>query len=227
MQMPVSIIIADDCDAYRKGLEYLFTLDRQVVTTGKRQVLATAANGVQLIEAVHLHQPDIAFIDLRMPVMDGIAACLQLEQLYPQVGKIVLTMYDHDYPDVQAILKAGARGFLSKDVDMAQINRCIDTVLDGGIYYSSSVTCVVNPMLKGQTNMPALQDFELELLRLIGESLSSEEIAVKMCKSVHTISAWRQALMQKCGAKNVVGLVLFGVQHGIIKVSNRPGGRLP
>jgi DNA-binding NarL/FixJ family response regulator len=227
MQRPVSIIIADDCDAYRKALEYILTNDMQVVTTGKRQVVATATNGVQLIEAVQLHQPDIAFIDLRMPVMDGIAACLQLEQQYPQVGKIVLTMYHHDYPDVQAILKAGARGFLNKDVDIAEINRCIDTVLNGSIYYSSSIACVVNPMLKGQTNMPALQDFELQLLRLIGERLSSEEIAVNMCKSVHTISAWRQALMQKCGVKNVVGLVLFGVQHGIIKASDRPGGRLP
>lgn len=211
MHGAITLIIADDCDTYRKALANILASDYL-------QVAATATNGIELIEAAQQYGPDLVFIDIRMPVMDGITACRELQNLYPHIGKIALTMYDHYHPDVQEMLQAGANGFLNKDADMAEFKRCIDTVCNGGTHYGSSCMPVVNAMMKGQAYTHNLADYEIQLLQLIGEELSSEEIAVKMCKSIHTIGAWRQELLVKCDAKNVAGLMKFAVKWGIIKV---------
>jgi two-component system NarL family response regulator len=206
----ITIIIADDCDAYRKAFAHL-------LGSGQLQVAATVGNGAELIEATKQYLPDLVFIDIRMPVMDGIAACRELQNLFPSIGKIALTMYDHYYPDVQQMLQAGARGFLTKDAGVDEMIRCIKTVYSGGTYYCGSCRPIVNALLKGEA-AHHLADHEMELLRLIGEELNSEDIAARLHKSVHTIGAWRQELLLKCGAKNVAGLIKFGIKHGIIKV---------
>jgi DNA-binding NarL/FixJ family response regulator len=207
----ITIIIADNCDTFRKGLYYN-------LTSNDFQILGAAVNGIELIQLVKQHPPDIVIIDIRMPVMDGITACRELQQLYPHIGKIALTMYDYYHPDVQEILKAGANGFLTKDADIAEIKRCIETVHNGSSYYNSSCKPVVDAMMKGQTGSHGLIDEEVRLLQLIGEELSSKKIAKRLHKSIHTIGTWRQELLVKCGAKNVAGLVKFGVKWGIIKV---------
>jgi DNA-binding NarL/FixJ family response regulator len=208
---PVTIIIADDCDAYRTGFVH-------TISSGRFNMIAAAANGLQLIELVKQHQPDIVFIDIRMPVMDGIAACRELQATFPHIGKIALTMYDHHHPAVQEMLKAGVLGFLNKDAGIAEITRCIETVYNGGTHYGSSCKPVLESLLKDQAPAHNLPPHLAELLRLIGEELSSEEIASIMHRSIDTIGLWRRELLVRCKAKNVAGLVKYGVKWGIIKL---------
>jgi DNA-binding NarL/FixJ family response regulator len=211
MQRPITIIIADDCDAFSAGL-------RHTLSSPGFQVVATAHNGHRLIELVKQYMPDIVLIDIRMEGMDGIAACRELHQLYPHIGKIALTMYDHHHPAAQEMLQAGASGLLYKDASLAEIRRCIETVYHGGTSYGSSFKNVVGAMMNGQANGHNLPPHLVELLQLIGEGHTSEEIALILHKSIDTIGAWRRDLLLKCGAKNVAGLIKFGVKHGIIKL---------
>lgn len=211
MLSPPTIIIADDHVTYRNGLS-------DTLTTAGMQVVAVAGNGLQLIELAKQYGPDVVFIDLRMPGMDGVAACAALQELFPQMGKIAITYYDPCHPDVQKILLAGARGFLWKTADVDEIIRCTHAVLHGDTHYDGSCRPVLNALFSGQVKPHHLDDKQEDLLRLIGDELTSEQIARIVNKSPHTIEAWRHNLSEKCGVKTLVGLVKFGVKHGIIKL---------
>lgn len=211
MLSPPTIIIADDHVIYRNGL-------RDTLATAGMPVVAVADNGLQLIELAKQYGPDIVFIDLRMPGMDGVAACAELQQLFPHMGKIAITCYDPCHPDVQKILLAGARGFLWKTADVDEIIRCTQAVHQGHTHYDGSCRPVLNAIFSGQVKPHNLDDKLEDLLRLIGDELTLEQIARMVHKSPHTIEAWRHELSEKCGVKTLVGLVKFGIKHGIIKV---------
>ena len=209
MPSPATIIIADDHITYRSGL-------RDILVNAGYLVVAIVSNGLELIEAVKKYLPDIVFIDIRMPQMDGVAACAQLESLYPAMGKIAISFYDPCHPDVQRILKAGARGFLWKASDVDEIIRCTDAVLRGDLYFDAGCRPVLNALLSDNLKRHQLDEKMEKLLRLIGEGLTSPQIARIFHKSPHTIEAWREKLMKKCGVKTFVDLIKFGITHGII-----------
>ena len=210
MPAPATIIIADDHVTYRTGL-------RDVLTNAGYRVVAVVDNGLQLVEATQQLQPDIVFIDIRMPEMDGVAACTLLHSLYPAMGKIAITFYDPCHPDVHKMWKAGARGFLWKTADVNEIIHCTEAALQRHIYFDASCQPVFNTLLdgNGKHNLPEKME---NLLRLIGKGFTTRQIAHILHKSPHTIEAWREKLMRLCGVKTFADLMKFGVRHGIIEL---------
>lgn len=211
MPLPVTIIIADDHKMYRSGL-------RDLLTAAGMKVVALVANGAELIEAAKQHRPDIVFIDIRMPGMDGMDACMELTVLFPHIGKIAITYHDTCHPDVYRMSLAGATGFLSKQSDQDEIIRCVNTVYNGGSHCDEKCRLALKDQFNLDLQKHGLTEKDLELLILIAEEKSTVEIAELMHQSTHTIEKWRPKLYEKCEVKTAVGLIKFGVKWRIIKI---------
>jgi len=210
MNSPITIVLADDCDYYRDSFEFLLGKYDEL------KVVASAANGRDLIDKVRHHLPDIVFIDIKMPVMDGIEACRVLHDQYPEIGKIAITMYEEKFL-MREMLKAGARGFLLKNTQKAGIVQCIKTVHSGGVlYYDGCSPFIMSRLL--DTKEEELTDLELQVVRLLCKEYTTEQIAAELCKSEGTINAVRQKLYEKSRATNPFGLALFAVRNGLIKL---------
>lgn len=181
------------------------------------EVVATTGTGNALIELCKQHLPHIVIIDIRMPGKDGIEACRELSALFPGMGKIAIT-YDPIHPDVYEMSLAGTTGFLSKQADHDEIIRCINTVYNGGTYCDARCRLALKERFENDLQKHGLTEKEVQLLRLIGEEKSTEEIAAIMHQSQRTIERWRGELSKKCEVTSLVGLIKFGVKWKIIEV---------
>lgn len=209
--MPITIIIADDHTVWRNGLSHILTF-------ADMQVVAIAANGTELIELCKKHLPVIVIIDIRMPGKGGIEACRELHALFPGMGKVAITYHDADHPDIYEMSRAGATGFLSKLSDQDEITRCVNAVYHGGTYCDARCKPALKERFDKELSQHGLTEMQVQLLRLIAEEKGTDEIAAIMHKSPHTIEKWRIELNRKCDAKNVVGLIKFGLKWGVIEV---------
>lgn len=207
----ITIIIADDHTLWRNTLS-------NALTTAGMQVVATTGTGNGLIELCKQHLPDIVIIDIRMQGMSGIEACRELSALFPNMGKIAITYHDACHPDLYEMSLAGAAGFLSKLADQEEIIRCVQTVHNGGTYCDASCRPALKEKFEKEFTKHGLTEKEVQLLCLIDEEKTTEEIAAIMHQSPRTIEKWRVDLNKKCEVKSVVGLIKFGVRCGVIEV---------
>lgn len=211
MSQPITLVMADDSDVYREGFA------AAIAKFSDLCLLATAANGRELIAEVNRQPPDLVVTDIKMPVMDGIEACRQLSQTHPHIGVVALTMY-HEKWLVADMLQAGARGFLLKNVQPADIRHCLHKVYSGGTEYCASSTPVVQALLTGQQNRQPFTENEIRIMQLISEGLDSQQIAAQMFLSKHSIDMYRRSLLVKCGVSNTAALVMYAVRNGIVSV---------
>lgn len=212
MQTPasISIVIIDDHVTFRNGL-------REVLTSAGFNVKAMAGNGADAIVIAKQHQPDIIFIDIRMPGMNGIELCRELHAFFPDMGKIAITYHDTCNPDIYAMSLAGASGFLSKQSDVEEIIRCVNTVYNKGVHADENCKHALSDRLTEDIQKHGLTEKELQLLYLISEEKTNDKIGAIMHQSEHTIEKWRKKLYAKCEVKTVVGLMKFGMKWKIIK----------
>lgn len=210
MVHPVTILIADDNDIVRKSLSYLLAFH-------ECQVVATAENGAEAIEKVKQYGPEVILMDMRMPVMNGIEASRVLHQSHPHIGKIAFTMYPNCITEVQEMLRAGVSGFLIKDTDLAEIIRCIQTVRNGGRHYTKMVQPIVDAMMNEKSGTGNLSLRDVQLMKLIVQEASPQEMAEYFHRSVETIHKWKQELYRKCDADTLLQLIQYGMKEGIIE----------
>ncbi len=182
--MSVRVVLADDHPMFRFGLEAVLAQANSV------EVLATAASGRELVEAVREHQPDVVITDLTMPDLDGVAATRELLTLQPDLGVLVLTMHEDD-EHVFAALRAGARGYLVKGAEAEEIVRAVLAVAHGGAVYGSSVArrVVANHAQPGEPTavFPDLTPRERDVLQLIASGCRNHAIAVQLGMSEKTV----------------------------------------
>jgi len=212
---PIRIIIADDHSIFREGVEAGLRKQTQI------QIVAQADNGKELIELAEKHKPDVVVTDIKMPVMDGIKATSILTRMQPALGVIALSMFDEDTL-VMDMLEAGARGYLLKNASRPELETAITTVYRRGTYLCNSSSSKLvklvgrssfNPFHPGQK--PHFSDREIQVIRLICAQFCSKEIGKQLEISSRTVESTRDRIMEKIGARNVVGVVLYAVKHGI------------
>lgn len=180
-------------------------------------VKAMVSNGPDALVVAQQHRPDIIFIDIRMPGMTGIETCGQLTTSFPHMGKISITYHDTCHPDIYAMSLAGALGFLSKQSDVEEIIRCVNTVYNGGVHADENCRHALQGWFNQDIQKHNLDERELQLLYLISEEKTNEEIGRMMHRSEDTIEKWRKKLYEKCEVKTVVGLMKYGMKWKIIK----------
>jgi two-component system response regulator DegU len=211
----IRLAIADDQLLFRRGLLSLLKDYEEL------EVIIEACNGKDLLEQLKGNSVDLVITDLEMPIMDGIEATEHIKKKYPDTKILALTMHNEDSFVVHLIEK-GVNGFLLKDYDIELIVDAIHSVMETGYYLNDRVSkAMVKALVRAKQIIPTFNNAqltkrELELIELLSKEFTTKEIAVKLFVSKRTVEGHRERAMQKVGAKNVVGLIMYAVKHNLI-----------
>ena len=182
----VRVLVVDDHPLYREGLAGAIT------TLPGKQVVGEAADGVEAVRLAAELEPDVVVMDLHLPGMNGVDATREITAARPGVAVLVLTMLEGD-DSVFAAVRAGARGYLLKGADRAEIGRALDAVANGEVVFSASIAERVLSFFTGgagaasATPFPELTEREREILDLVARGLTNAEIARRLVVSDKTV----------------------------------------
>jgi len=209
--MPTRILLADDHALIRQGLRAL--LEKQGF-----QVVAEASNGQEALRSAEKTQPDVAIIDINMPLLNGVDAARELKKSSPKTKVMLLTQHDEDQY-VAASLRAGVRGYVLKSQAADDLVHAIQEVCRGSVYLSPNISgAVVDAYLSRTDDSPdPLSGRERQVLQLVGEGKSTKDIAVHMGISVKTAESHRARLMKKLDIHETASLVRYAIRHGLIQ----------
>jgi two-component system, NarL family, invasion response regulator UvrY len=218
MKTNPTIALADDHVLLRKGLADL--VSKQGYT-----VLFQADNGEEFLERLKTSSdPDIVLLDINMPRKDGYDTALWLKRNKPDIKVLALSMYDDENAIIR-MLKNGARGYILKDAEPADLKAAIESVLNKGFHYSEMVTGKLIHSIHSMDetgsdikNTLGLNEKEINFLKLAATELTYKEIAEQMHLSPRTIDGYRDDLFEKLNIKSRVGLVLFAIKNGIVNM---------
>jgi DNA-binding NarL/FixJ family response regulator len=217
MNMKIKVALADDHILLRNGLaDHLSGIGYDV--------LFQADHGQDLIRQLQpARLPDIVLMDINMPKMDGYETTAWLRANHPSVHVLALSMYDDENAIIRMV-KSGARGYILKDTEPAELQQALTAVYQKGFYHSElvsgklihSINHLDSPDHPSLRDLFSLSDRELEFLKLACTEMTYKEIADQMHLSPRTIDGYRDALFEKLELKSRVGLVLFAVKNGVI-----------
>lgn len=210
----INLLIADDHQLLIDGIKTTIAGIEDIT------VVAEVYNGYQVLEKLEsgLHV-DVIFMDINMPKLDGLICTKMVHKKFPDVKIIALSQYD-EKRFVKQMVKNGASGYLLKDASKDVLETAIRTVNGGQNYFCDRLSLrLINQELKMEDTkslFPKLTDREVEILRLIGKELSSQEIADKLFISFHTVESHRANLMSKAGVKNTAGLIRWATENDFL-----------
>ena len=207
----VSVILGDDHPLVRHGVRRL--LERE-----EFDVLGEASDGFEVVGLAEQHHPDVALLDLSMPVLNGIGAVRELSRVSPATKVIILTMHTEEHYILEA-LRAGVKGCVSKTQAPEHLLEAIREVCRGGVYLSPSVSGVVvqGYLAKSETPFDPLTDRERQVLQLIAEGKTTKEVAVILGVSVKTAESHRSSLMSKLDVHSTAELVRYAIRRGLVQ----------
>jgi len=212
---PIRIAIADDSKIYREGFKLCLSSDKNL------RVISETGNGEELVKTIEKDLPDIIIMDLNMPVMDGMEATKIIRKKYEHVKVLVVTMYDSE-KFIIYLLENGANGYLLKNAEPTEIIKAIYTVHENGYYFNDLVNKVLLKNLVTKNNLKLsfnknikLTEREQEVLKMICEEKTIEEIGQAFLLSERSVEGIREKLIEKVGVRNTAGLVMFAVKNGL------------
>jgi DNA-binding NarL/FixJ family response regulator len=211
--MTIRVMLADDHAVVRQSLRLLLERQKDV------EVVGECDNGYDAVAQVLAAKPDVLVMDISMPELSGIEATRQLCAAWPQVRVIILSMHS-TLSHVARALHAGARGFVLKSSDSMELMDAIRTVAAGGRYLSPELSIVVadayGSRSLAQDPIDYLSPREREVMQLVVDGASSQEIAVRLGLSINTVDTYRSRLKTKLGVDNMADLVKFAIRHELI-----------
>lgn len=209
------VIIVDDHTLFRNGLRILLN------TMDDYQVVGEASNGKQFLELLEKGIPDLVLLDINMPVMDGIEAATIAQKQYPDLKIITLSMYgEEDY--YYKMVNAGVKGFVLKNSDIKEVKTALDVVYDGGSFFSSellqNLVASLKSTSKSKESHAELSEREMEILILICQGLSNQEIGDKLFISKRTVDKHRANILEKSESKNTAQLVVYAIKNKLVEL---------
>ena len=209
--MPIRVVLADDHTLVRQGLRSL--LEREGI-----QVVGEAQDGHELLQLAGKHSPDVAVIDIGMPLLNGLDAARELKRAAPKTKAILLTRHNEDEYLIEA-LRAGAKGYLLKNQAVSDLVHAIHLVCRGQIYLSPGMSTVVVGAYLSKAELPVdpITSREREVLQLVAEGKSTKDIASLLGISVKTADSHRSRLMRKLDIHEVASLVRYAVRKGLVQ----------
>ena len=212
--LSVKVIIADDHKFFRDGLEIGL---KRIPSVRK---ITHAANGKEVLRILKEERHDIVFMDIEMPLLNGMDATKEITKKYPNVKVIALSMH-HDRRHILDMFYCGAVGYIIKDTDRYEIEKAIIAVMAGNHYYSSGASNeLLQKLIHKQRGTEAVKkkglftEREEVILRLIGKEFTTKEISEELFLTVKAIEFHRSELLRKTDSKNVTGLVKFAIKYG-------------
>lgn len=211
----IRILLVDDHTVVTHGLRLLLQDVTDIAIIGE------ARNGQEALDILSKNVADVVLMDIEMPLMDGIKCTGLMQQRFPETKVIAISIYA-DYPHVQAMIKAGAKGYLLKNCGKQELEQCIRKINGGGTFFSDDLTDTLLSGMQGKTikkdgqYLPSLSRREKEILRHILDEATTGEIAEKLFISVGTVETHRHNMMNKLGVRNTAGLVRMAITHGLV-----------
>lgn len=210
------VFIADDHTLFRKAMVNLL---RSFERVGE---VKDAENGKELLTLIKFEKPDVAIVDLQMPVMDGAETCENIIQKFPDVKIIILTMHDSE-KYILHMMETGVHAFLLKNTEPDELERAIYAVVEKDFYHNDLVGSVLRKNVKEKKaglrpvfRHAELTDREKEILVLICQELTIREIGQRLSLSENTVRNHRVNIMEKIEVNNTVGLVKYAYEVGLI-----------
>lgn len=208
----IRILIADDHQMFIDGLKALLKREKNFLIIGE------VSSGGQAIEFISKSQPDLLITDISMPGISGVELTRWVKQNYPDIKVLVLTMYN-DREIVNEILMSEAEGYILKNTGKKELISAINRIADNSTFYSTEVLNTMMTRLKKQKaiekNTALLTPREIEIVKLIMEELSSEEIADKLFISKRTVDTHRKNIISKTNTRTIVGLLKFAIENNL------------
>lgn len=207
---PIKIVIADDHQVVRAGIRRLLSIEKSI------HILDEACDGLEAIEKIKYYKPDVVLLDIFMPRLTGIEVLPKIKMNNPEVFVIMLTAYE-DSEHLELALKAGADGYLSKEVGFRELIDAIHRVTDGERVFSQSILRILNkrysPGKQDNTNSISITKREQEILNLIAQGNTNAKISDILNISIRTVESHRYNLMHKLDIKNTAELVRYAVMN--------------
>jgi len=217
----IKIAIADDQNLFREGLANLLS------SNPCYELVAQAENGKVLLEYMSKLEtlPDIALVDMNMPVMNGVELNTVLHKNYPAVKVIILSVHGEERY-MSKMIEAGACGYLKKNCDTTELFATIDNTYQIGFHFNiDALNAMRNAAKYRQQGLKNLNNIhinlterELLVLKMICDEMTNPEISEKLFISSRTVDGHRSNLLTKTGCKNTAGLVIFAIKHGIYEL---------
>jgi DNA-binding NarL/FixJ family response regulator len=213
MISPVHISIVDDHELFRDGLKLVLSQLNPDIT------VTEASNGQEFLRNLKEKVPDIVLMDINMPVLNGREATKRALDLYPDLKIIAVTMYGEENYFMQMI-GAGVKGIILKKSGKYELEQAIQDVLDGGNYFSQEIMQRMAMRLnrKNPGKYETLTERELEVLVMICNGLTNNEIGEKLFISPKTVEVHKSNIFRKTGVKNSAQLVIYAVKNGFIEI---------
>ena len=217
----IKIAIADDEALFRAGISFILTRVKNF------EIIFEAENGADLIEKLKTQpRPDVVLMDLKMPLLNGVESTKILQKEYPEIKVIAVTSYDGK-SFITNMIDVGASSYLLKNTSPKIVVHTINEVFAKGFYYDERVLKIIHENLlsakskriKSDLDNNLLTKREKEILELICNQYTTNEIAEKLFISPRTVEGHRNNLLLKTESKNVAGLVIYGIQKKLIELS--------
>lgn len=203
--MRITIAIADDYKVFRDGIKAVLDNEENI------QVILEADNGVELLEGLQTHTPDIILMDLKMPVMGGMEATVEVRKKYPHIKVLVISMYE-DEKFITHLVKTGANGYLLKNAEPEDIRQAIYAVMKNGYYFNEPIEkTLLKELIQKNDLEPSFNDniqlseSEQSMLALLARTPLTNALTPKI----------KQQLMEKIGVPNTAGLIMYAVVSGL------------
>lgn len=208
----IKVLIADDVEILRRGLEAVLSQDSEISVVGQ------AANGKEALELCIKRSPDVVLMDMRMPSFDGEYGTRQIKTHFPNIKVLVLTTFD-DSETVQKAVACGADGYILKELENEKIINAVKTVYGGINVFGASVFSSLKQAIPA--SQPSTAGFELserdrELMTLICEGCDNREIAAKLFLAEGTVRNNISRLLEKLGLKDRTQLAVFAVKNNLV-----------
>ncbi len=215
----IKVGIVDDHTLFRKGLIMMVNSFEGI------SVVLEAADGRQFLDSLPDNDIDLVLLDLQMPNMDGYKTCEVLRERHPDI-RILIISQQTTRESIHKVMELGAHGYFTKNSDPVQLESAIRSLNDKGFYFGMELGTVLREAILWDAKNPsrqalashALTEREIEIIRLAACELSSQEIADRLFINARTVETHRKHIMEKTGARNFIGAVLFAVKHNLISV---------
>lgn len=209
----IRILLAEDQAMVRQGLKMMIETAPDIQVTGE------AMNGKEAVELCGTHSFDLIIMDIRMPVMDGLEATRIILSRWPECKVLILTTFNDDEYALEA-LKSGAKGYLLKDADTAELIRSVRSCLAGGLVLEDHVAANILPKLIRQPEPEKVEESltprELEIIRCIGEGRSNREISAELALSVGTVKNHISIIFDKLELRDRTQVAIYAIRHGLV-----------
>ncbi|MBX2951190.1 MAG: response regulator transcription factor [Leadbetterella sp.] len=214
----IKILIADDHQLVAESLSLLLKSEEEF------EIIGIVNNGWQALSFVEKYGADIVLTDYIMPLLNGVELAMRLKEQAREVKVIMLTM-NEQADHIRESIQAGAHGYVMKSAEKAELVKAIKSVYRGGKYFSDKTLKKLAEIpnknsISGKTKVEdvlSLTRREVEIVRLISEDLNNTEISERLNISPTTVETHRRNLMKKIGVNTVLGLVRWGLKHGVVK----------